>query len=77
MANWLTKIGSVTSATLNVLLFNGHQDESLSARAWREDRQVYKVINKIFFWEDNHCYQAHLTDIKHAEELLQPDKLRL
>jgi len=75
--NWLTKVASVTSASLNVILFNGHQDETLSARAWRENRPIYKVINKIFFWEDNHCRNAHLTDIQRAEELLQLNKIRI
>jgi len=77
MKNWITKISSVTSATVNVLLFNGHPDESLSARAWRENRPVYKIINKIFFWEENHCRSAHLTDIKRAEELLNINKIRI
>jgi len=77
MKEWVIKISSVTSASLNVLLFNGHPDESLSARAWRENRPIYKVINRIFFWEDNHCRNAHLTDIKRAEELLQPNRIKL
>jgi len=76
MKQWFLKLGTLTSQAANALLFGGNPDESMSARAWRENRPIYKVINKIFFWEDNHCRNAHLTDVQHAEELTQHKNIR-
>jgi len=68
---YFINIAASISQFFNVLVFNGHPDESISARCWREDREIYKVINKIFFWEDNHCRNAHMMDINRAEWLQQ------
>lgn len=38
----------------------GFADETLSARAWRYryTSKAYKVIDTLFFWQDQHCKQA-------------------
>ena len=44
-------------------------DEMISARAFRAHIQGFisdvpmRIINKIFFWQDNHCYHAWLTEL--------------
>ncbi len=47
-------------------LFLGYADETLSSRAWRlylkGNTLPCKIINKIFFWQDNHCYEAYLSE---------------
>jgi len=43
----------------------GYADETLSARAWRLREMSsfpYKVINGLFFWQDNHCKQAYESE---------------
>jgi len=49
-------------------LLAGHADETLSARAYRLSRDrgrhwPRRVIDAIFFWDENHCEQAHLSEL--------------
>ncbi len=52
---------------LNTLLA-GFADETLSARAWRMQYKkrrwmlVRMIIDTIFFWQDEHCLQAFLSE---------------
>jgi hypothetical protein len=44
----------------------GFADETLSARAWRlrnESSVPYKLINALFFWQDNHCKEAYESEM--------------
>jgi hypothetical protein len=44
----------------------GFADETLSARAWRLREQSslpYKVINGLFFWQENHCKEAYESEV--------------
>lgn len=56
---------------INALLW-GYADETLSARAYRhaeikKDRQwPMKLINGLFFWQENHCEQAYMSEIERA-----------
>lgn len=46
-------------------LFLGWADETLSARAWRKRYEwpvVYRLINALFFWQDNHCQNAYNSE---------------
>ena len=56
------KIGLALDQLLNAIL-GGYPDESLSARAFRWDRDgrrrwPKKVINAMFFWQRDHCRSA-------------------
>jgi len=50
-------------------LFAGWADETISARAYRcSDRKRHwaiarKMIDKIFFWQKNHCFGAYLEEL--------------
>lgn len=51
----------------NTLLF-GSPDETLSSRLWRHrDSKVYGkfrlLVDFLFFWQSNHCYEAYLSEI--------------
>lgn len=70
---YLSRIGTIISQTLNVILFNGDPDESISARAYRRTQEgsvkwarVVRVIDAIFFFEPGHCRRAYQTDLSHA-----------
>lgn len=63
---------------LNTLL-GGWADETVSARAWRQQRKLRwwvakEVIDSIFFIEDHHCYRAYLAE---QERRHLPPQLRL
>ncbi len=53
---------------LNALLA-GDPDETLSARAWRLHQRKRRwaiaryLIDKLFFWQDNHCFEAHFSEL--------------
>ena len=50
-------------------LIGGMADETLSARAWRLGgvspgwRTARRVIDALFFWQDNHCAAAFLAEV--------------
>ncbi len=51
----------------------GWADESLSARAWRNQHKkrrffiAVKVINSVFFWQKNHCQEAYSSEKKRRQ----------
>lgn len=53
----------------------GFADETLSARAWRlrEQSRAYKIIDAIFFWDKDHCYESYKSE-KERNQL--PDEYR-
>lgn len=67
---WLIKIGDALSQLLNVVLLNGHPNESLSGRAYRTKSVWYKVIDTILWFDKNHCYMAYLNDVGYARDLI-------
>ena len=47
----------------------GRPDETLSARAWREERKLLvAVINSLFFWQNNHCRGAYAQEIERRHQ---------
>ena len=74
MKTYLLHIGTIISQSLNVILFNGYPDESISARCYREKRKQKIIIDfliKLIFKQENHCYKAYLTDVNHAKDILK------
>lgn len=70
--SYIQRIGTIISQSTNVILFNGHPDESISARCHREKRfRCIDVIDFIFGY--GHCWSAHRIDLAHAEEILKRD----
>ena len=67
---WLVQVFIALDQTLNAVL-GGFADESLSARAYRNDSPVGKrrwriarrVIDALFFWEPDHCFHAFMSEI--------------
>jgi len=44
-------------------LLGGSPDETLSARCHREDLAIKRLVNLLFFWQNDHCYQAYLSEL--------------
>jgi hypothetical protein len=77
---YLIHIGDCLSQLANCAIFLGdNPNESLSGRAFRQRNgskfwsAMYRLINKIFFWQDNHCLDAHLLDKQRARRMLDDD----
>ena len=68
--NWLV----LFSHMLNVLVFNGDPQESLSARSYREDMWTKPIIDYLFslFGEEHHCLKSHIDERLHARKVLEP-----
>lgn len=62
--NWLV----LFSHMLNVLVFNGDPQESLSARSYREQMWTERYIDAFFrlFGDERHCKAAHIEERVHA-----------
>jgi hypothetical protein len=70
----LSGLLNACSQTLNVLLLNGHPNESISGRCYREPwPRAMKIINGMFFWQNNHCRGAYRADVQWAREYLAKD----
>ena len=67
-------IGSALSQLGNVLtardLTKTGPNESISARMHRQGRRREKLVNALFFFQPDHCKQAHLSDVADARALL-------
>jgi hypothetical protein len=62
------------SQLLNVFLFNGNANDSVSGRAFKESWKLEKVINFIFFWEPEHCKLAYYTDLARAKTMIYEEE---
>lgn len=70
----LLRLSAWCSQTVNLWLLFGHHNQTVSARCWMNRtrpgwRTAYRVINAIFFWQDDHCYESHLVDVAFAEQV--------
>ena len=67
----LIRIGDALSQLFNVLLFNGHPNESISGRAWRTASPWYKLIDLALWIDKNHCRTAYENDYWYAKEYIK------
>lgn len=68
--NRFIRLGDAASQGLNVLLLDGDANESVSARCHREGwKTAERRIDRIIFWEREHCRKSHQADIDRAHEL--------
>lgn len=49
-------------------LIGGHADETLSAAAWRWERDgkrdwPRKTIDALFFWQPDHCFESYRSEL--------------
>ena len=60
------------SQILNVIFLNGDPNESISGRCWREQRMTaVKWINRLFWWQYQHCRSAYQTDLERSKQYLE------
>jgi hypothetical protein len=71
--NWLIRLGDAFSQFLNVLVFGGDSNHSISGDAWRFKRErLRKTIDFVFYpFERDHCFKAHVHDVRKASRLLR------
>jgi hypothetical protein len=71
--NYLIRLGDALSQLLNVLIFGGDSNHSISGDAWRFKREwLRRPLDFVFRpFEKDHCYKAHLHDVRKAGRLLR------
>ena len=59
------------------VLFLGQPDETISSRAWRcKDansfwKVMHSLINKLFFFQKEHCFNAYLSELNRKQIQLE------
>lgn len=66
--SWTQALGSLTAYTYNA-------NESVSGASWRKRATkkgglLYRLINKLFFWQPNHCKEAARREVKDCLQLI-------
>lgn len=75
MRDWIGGIATWLSQGINYALLSGSPDMTVSARCFinRDQprwRTGYKIINRIFFWQDDHCKASFRSDVVYALTVL-------
>lgn len=66
--SYFHRMGGALSQLVNVALFNGHPNESVSARTWREGRSGWvKAIESVL--KPGHCRRSYEDDLAWAKQL--------
>lgn len=69
------RLFDATSQWLNVLLFNGDPNESISGRSYREKwSRSLAVIDSVL--GKGHCKSAYTRDVERAKEIIDMDSER-
>jgi len=74
MKAYFLRVSAWLSQGVNCVLLGGHHDQTVSARAYIQRYQpgwhvVYRTINALFFWQDDHCRRSHAADVEFAEHI--------
>ena len=72
--SWITRGGHWFSQGINWFFLNGNPDQTISARCYvnRYDKYwgvAYKVLNTVFFWQEDHCKTSFESDKVFAKGL--------
>ena len=59
---------------LQIAPLGGWADETLSARMWRHRglplwREARWLVDKLFFWQPDHCYQSFVSELQRKQLL--------
>ena len=73
---YLIRVATLISQAINTIVLCGTPDMTVSARCYINRhkpvwRVAYKVINTIFWFQENHCKESFDEDIKYAEEVMR------
>lgn len=74
--HFLERLWSAFSQMVNVVFLLGHPNESVSGRSHREGWWIEKWIDRLFFWQEAHCRQSYLSDLRWATEYLNQHRDR-
>lgn len=74
LKHFIVNVGIWLTQTLNVWLFLGYADESVSSRCWRLRAyhgwaQLRSVVDFVarFFGQENHCHAAYVAELQRRQ----------
>ena len=75
MRDWIGGIAAWLSQGINCALLSGSPDMTVSARSYiNRDRKgcgrAYRAINRVFFWQADHCKRSFQSDVTYAIRVL-------
>jgi len=75
MKTYLLNVLEIISQALNTVFLNGNPNMTISARCYLNREKpywgtAYKTLNKIFFWQEDHCRDSWVSDIVFARQAL-------
>lgn len=59
MPSRTTRTLAAASRLINAVVFDGDDREMLSSRAHREGWKLEWYLDKLFFWQDQHCKASY------------------
>jgi len=60
--------------SINTLAGSGWADETISAWSWRTKHWLRPWIDRLFFWDKNHCEESYKSEL---ERLQLPPEYRV
>jgi len=63
--------GEIASRFINAACFGGSTHQSVSARAYLEWPEWAQWINRLFFWQADHCAEAWASEVANARRTLE------
>lgn len=75
MRDWISGVATWLSQGLNCWLLSGSPDMTVSARCYINRGRpkwgrAYRIINRLFFWQANHCKSSFRSDVVYALAVL-------
>lgn len=75
MKRYVFSTAEAISQLGHAVLFGGSPNITISARCYLERQKpiwriAYRVINRIFFFQEDHCRDSWASDVKFAREAL-------
>lgn len=58
---WLKNILIGLDQTGNAIL-RGDPDETISSRAWREQWRIVPLLDRLFWWDHDHCRTSFVAE---------------
>lgn len=74
MFDWLLRILNALSQLANVILLNGHPNESISGRAYRQNWKLRHVIDTLLWFDKDHCMNSHLNERVWSRQILSLER---
>ena len=66
MLEYLKNVAIGIDQLINAVL-GGSSDETLSAYAYRKKDWRMKVVNSLFFWQEDHCKSSYEAEVKRKQ----------